>query len=263
VARSPRLPRDIPWAWAAAGAVAGVLYALVAFAPARWLAGAVEQASRGQVVLADARGTVWDGSARLVLTGGHGSTDAAALPGRVAWRLQARWDGAAAQLRAECCTPEALGLRARWRLAGWRLQVEDAVSRWPAGLLAGLGTPWNTLQLDGEVHLATRGLSVEWTEGRPRVDGRAELEALRVASRLSTLRPMGSYRITLQGGTQATLRLETLEGSLQLSGTGQWVGQRLRFRGEASAVPGREGVLANLLNIIGRRSGERSIISIG
>ena len=95
------------------------------------------------------------------------------------------------------------------------------------------------------------------------MDGRAELEALRVASRLSTLRPMGSYRITLQGGTQATLRLETLEGSLQLSGTGQWVGQRLRFRGEASAVPGREGVLANLLNIIGRRSGERSIISIG
>ena len=74
---------------------------------------------------------------------------------------------------------------------------------------------------------------------------------------------MGSYRITLQGGTQATLRLETLEGSLQLSGTGQWVGQRLRFRGEASAVPGREGALANLLTIIGRRTGDRSLISIG
>jgi general secretion pathway protein N len=67
----------------------------------------------------------------------------------------------------------------------------------------------------------------------------------------------------LQGGTQDTLRLETLEGSLQLSGTGQWVGQRLRFRGEASAAPEREEALANLLNIIGRRSGARSLISIG
>ena len=263
MARVPRPVRNVPWPWAAAGAALGIVYAFIAFAPARWLAAVVADASGGQVQLAEARGTVWDGSARLVLTGGHGSTEAAALPGRVAWRLQPLWNGAVAQLRAECCTPRPLDLRARWHASGWQLLVGDGVSEWPATLLAGLGTPWNTLQLDGEVRLATRGLSVEWVEGRPRVDGRAELEALRMASRLSTLRPMGSYRITLQGGTQATLRLATLEGSLQLSGTGQWVGRRLHFRGEASAVPGREAALANLLNIIGRRTGERSIISIG
>ena len=48
-----------------------------------------------------------------------------------------------------------------------------------------------------------------------------------------------------------------------LSGNGQWVGKRLRFTGEASAAPGREAALANLLNIIGRRSGARSIITVG
>jgi general secretion pathway protein N len=119
------------------------------------------------------------------------------------------------------------------------------------------------LQFEGDLQLSTRGLSVEWVGGRPVIAGRAELVASRVASRLSTLRPMGSYRITLQGGTPATLRLETLEGSLKLSGTGQWVGARLRFRGEASAAPEREAALGNLLGIIGRRSGSRSIISIG
>jgi general secretion pathway protein N len=31
----------------------------------------------------------------------------------------------------------------------------------------------------------------------------------------------------------------------------------------ASAAPDREGALSNLLNIIGRRSGPRSIITIG
>jgi general secretion pathway protein N len=128
---------------------------------------------------------------------------------------------------------------------------------------AGLGTPWNTLQLDGDLRLSTQGLSVEWVAGRPVVAGRAELVALRLASRLSTLRPMGSYRITLQGGTSARLQLETVEGSLQLSGSGEWVGQRLRFRGEATAAPDREAALGNLLNIIGRRNGSRSIISIG
>jgi len=263
VARAPRIPREVPWSWAAAGAVLGVALACIAFAPARWLAAGVERASGGHVLLADPRGTVWEGSAQLVLTGGPGSTDAAALPGRLSWDLHPRWDGAAGRLRADCCLPQALDLRARWRWNRLRLQVGDSDSQWPAGVVSGLGTPWNTLQLDGDLRLATRGLSVEWAAGRPTVGGRAELVAQRVASRLSTLRPMGSYRITLQGGTQATLRLETLEGSLQLSGTGQWVGQRLHFRGEASATPETEAALANLLNIIGRRSGASSIISIG
>ena len=261
--RTPRVPRQAPWPWAVAGALLGIVIALVAFAPARWLAGAVETASGEHVLLADARGTVWDGSARLVLTGGPRSNDAAALPGRVTWELHPRWNGATAVVRSECCTSQPLSVRAALRTGGMELRIADGQSQWPAGLLAGLGTPWNTLQLDGEVRLTTQGLSVEWTAGRPVVTGRAELVALRVASRLSTLRPMGSYRITLQGGTPARLQLETLEGSLQLSGSGQWVGSRLRFRGEASATPERESALANLLNIIGRRSGARSLISIG
>jgi len=59
------------------------------------------------------------------------------------------------------------------------------------------------------------------------------------------------------------LQLSTLDGALQLTGSGQWVGSRLHFSGEASAAPDRETALANLLNIIGRRTGARSIITIG
>jgi general secretion pathway protein N len=253
----------VPWSWAAAGGLLGILAALLAFAPARWLAAAVQQASQGQVLLADARGTIWGGSAQLVLTGGPGSTDAAALPGRITWDLQPRWNGAAAAVRAECCMARPIPLRVRLRWGAAAVDVGDSESRWPAAVIAGLGTPWNTLRFDGELSLTTQGLSVEWSAGRPVIGGRAELVALRVTSRLSTLRPMGSYRITLQGGPQATLRLETLDGSLRLAGSGQWVGSRLRFRGEASAAPEREAALANLLNIIGRRRGSRSIISIG
>src|SRR5437764_849702 len=104
--RAGRRPRNVPWAWAAAGAALGIAWALIAFAPARWVAGAVEQASRGQVLLLEPRGTVWAGTARLVLTGGQGSTDAAALPGRIGWQLGPRWDGAAAGLQSECCARE-------------------------------------------------------------------------------------------------------------------------------------------------------------
>lgn len=93
--------------------------------------------------------------------------------------------------------------------------------------------------------------------------GSVEFTARHMSSRLSTLQPLGSYRMTLTGGDSPSLDLSTLEGALRLAGKGQWVGSRLRFSGEASAAPGMEAQLANLLNIIGRRQGERAIISLG
>lgn len=252
-----------PWQWALAGAALGLACAALLFAPARWLTGAVERATQGRLVLTEARGTVWSGSANLLVAGGEGSTDAVALPSRLDWRLRPRWDGVAAHLETACCTTQPVTLRARARWGGTHVTLADGQSRWPAALLAGLGTPWNTLQFDGDLLLSTQGLSVEWVEGRLAIAGQAELRAQRLSSRLSTLRPMGSYRITVLGGATPTLQLDTLEGSLQLSGSGQWVGSRLRFSGTASAAPDREAALSNLLNIIGRRSGSRSIITIG
>src|SRR3954470_16705865 len=77
-----------PWRWAVGGGLLGLLVALVVFAPARWLAAAVEHASDAHVRLADPRGTVWSGSAQLVLSGGVGSRDQTALPDRLDWRLR-------------------------------------------------------------------------------------------------------------------------------------------------------------------------------
>jgi general secretion pathway protein N len=253
----------VPWAWGIAGVGVGLVCALMLFAPARWLAGAVERNSNGRVLLSEPRGTLWNGSARLVLTGGAGSNDAAALPTPLTWRLRPRWDGARIDLSSSCCTPQPVGLRARLRWSGAHVTFEDARTQWPAALLTGLGTPWNTLQIEGNLLVSTQDLSVEWVQGRLAIAGRAELQAQRMSSRLSTLRPMGSYRITVLGGATPALQLDTIEGALQLSGRGQWVGSRLHFKGNASAAPENEAAMSNLLNILGRRSGSQSIISIG
>ena len=224
---------------------------------------ASQAAALGQVLLMEARGTVWTGSARVTFTGGVGSQDSATLPGRLAWTVAPALGGANLQLHADCCMQQvwAMQLQPRWN--GLQLRLADAQSQWPAKLLAGLGTPWNTIQLQGALHLSTQGLTLAWAAGRLLLTGAAELDAMNLSSHLSTLRPMGSYRLVLQGGDVPTPTLGTLDGHLQLSGSGQWVGQRLRFTGEASATPEREAALANLLNIIGRRNGARSIITVG
>jgi general secretion pathway protein N len=250
-------------AWAWLGAAMGALGALLVFAPAAWLAQGVASASKGQVLLADARGSVWRGSAQLVLTGGANSTDATALPERVQWTLWPSMAGLRGDVLPVCCSAQPAQVLASPHWGGARLDVSALQMNLPAELLAGLGTPWNTLNAQGQLALTANTLSVDWAQGRAQLDGNATLDMTGVSSRLSTLRPLGDYRLSLNGGPVPTVQLQTLQGALQLSGTGQWVGSRMRFTGEASATPDREDALSNLLNIIGRRQGAKSLITLG
>lgn len=256
-------PTSSPWGWALAGALTGLVSATVLFAPAQWLALALSAATGGHLQLQDAQGTVWQGSARWQLSGGPGSQGGVALPGRVDWRMRPVWPGMSLQLSAPCCMAEAMQLQVLARAKGALVAVQNHHSGWPAAVLAGLGTPWNTVQAEGQLALVTEGLSVEWVDGRWALAGRVTLDATDMASRLSTLKPMGSYRLTIHGGSLNSMTLETLQGSLQLSGQGQWVGGRLHFDGLATAQPEQQEALSNLLNIIGRREGARSVIKLG
>lgn len=257
--------------WAALGAALGLLLALAAFAPAAWLARALHQASDGRLLLAEARGTVWQGSAVAVLTGGPGSRDAAALPGRLHWALGWQGAGPVLALRQACCIEGTLRLRFGGGLGGWRLALPASGSpqplgQWPAAWLAGLGTPFNTLQPSGVLRLSSAGFSLVGGPGGG-LAGALDMGLEQMASRVSTLPVLGSYRLRLQGPAQghgpAQVQLSTRDGALLLTGAGEWGAAGLRFRGEARATPEAEAVLDNLLNIIGRRQGAASLISIG
>lgn len=256
--------------WSIAGLVAGLVCALIAFAPAAWLTGYVASATGERLLLSDARGTVWSGSAVVVLTGGPGSRDAASLPGRLDWSLAPHGLGFELQARHACCLNGNVVLQIRpgfGRTTVALVPPSGWVGQWPSAFLGGLGTPWNTLQLGGTARLASPGLTIESVQGRVLINGRADLDLIGVSSRLTTLETLGSYRMSLSGDPAnpgvSMLNLTTTEGALQLNGTGSWGPSGVRFRGEASAGAADESALSNLLNIIGRRSGARSVISIG
>ncbi|AMM23942.1 type II secretion system protein N [Variovorax sp. PAMC 28711] len=251
------------WRWALVGGLLGVVLATAVFAPARWLASSLAQWSNGHLQLVNPRGTVWNGSAGLVLSSGGGGAESISLPGHLDWALRPRWNSVAAALRIPCCATQPVQFTASPRAGGLRLDWQDSQSRWPAALLGGFGAPWNTLKPEGVLDLSTQAWSIEFDGPKLVMAGRAALDATDMSSSLSTLRPMGSYRLTLDGGPAPTLLLTTREGSLQLSGSGRWNGRGFRFDGEASAAPGREEALSNLLNIIGRRNGARSLITLG
>ena len=258
------------WPWALAGAFFGALLAAAAQAPAHWLARWIADTTDQRLLLADARGTLWSGSAVVVLTGGPGSRDASALPGRLDWTIGIKGLGLELRARQACCINGTAALQVKPGFGRITLALAPSpgwVGQWPTAWLGGLGTPWNTMQMGGSLRLASPGLSVESVQGRWRLAGRADLDLLDVSSRVSTLETLGSYRLNIaadpSGSGASQLTLSTQQGALQLSGNGTVGPGGVRFRGEARAAPGEEAPLANLLNIIGRRDGARSVISIG
>ncbi len=256
--------------WWALGLLAGSLLAVLAWPPATWLASAVNQASRGRIVLAEAQGTLWQGSALTVLAAGEGLRDALVLPTRLHWRVAPFWGGLRLQLTQAGTLNGKLQLE--WR-PGFKQQqlavlpeASGVVGRWPAAWLEGLGAPLNTLRPGGELQLSTQGLTLHSAGQGWQMQGSATLDLLQASSRIATVAPLGSYRIGFsapQALGPVQLSLTTLEGALQLSGSGQIDPRGLHLQGQAQAAPGFEAALNNLLNIIGRREGALSRISIG
>jgi len=286
--------------WSIAGALMGACFALITQAPATWLANVISNASQHRFVLQNAQGTVWRGSAIALLADGNQTptvmrqspsqltlqanqsdkpssntssispnTFGMPLPSRLSWDFSSGFDKSLmrlvmrAQIKSECCTPEPLHLAASIGLQGLRINIANQQSQWPAHWLVGLGAPWNTVQPEGSMQLRTENLIWQSNAGDPKIQGVAELTLSQLATPLSTLRPLGTYRLRVQGGDTMALTLATLEGGLQLSGNGQWANGRLRFKGEARAQPAFEAALSNLLNILGQRQGAISIMELG
>ena len=247
--------------------VAGLLLGAICFAPARGLGLLLDEASGGHLRLLNTRGTLWRGQADLVLAGGRDSVAALALPQGLRWRLTPAWSHGPAlrlELVAPCCAAQGLELLLGVGIGTARLELASHSSQWPAAWLAGLGAPWNTIRLQGQLQLQTAGFGIEWAQGRARLSGPFELQAQDLSSSLSTLKPLGSYRLRVEpdAGGSPRLRLDTLRGDLKLSGEAQSSGDRLRFQGLAEATPDSERTLSNLLNILGRRDGARAHISL-
>ena len=143
------------------------------------------------------------------------------------------------------------------------MRIEGSWSQWqvsegqlllPAEGLAALGAPLNTLMPSGVLRLSWNRLDLARQPGSIAVTGRTVLSMSDMGSRMSPIRPLGSYEMALDWrGAQADLVLRTVRGALLLSGNGTLQNGRLRFSGQASAAEGYEETLGNMLNLLGQR----------
>ena len=244
-----------------------LLVTALVLAPAQWAAGYVRSATGGRVELAEASGTLWNGSAVVVLASpAETGASRASLPERLSWRLSP-WALLVGQIDVALMHPSALTqpLMVNAALTGGKLTLGATALRVPASLLVGLGAPWNTVRPGGILTVSWDRLLVE----RGRWQGQINGEWQYASSALTPVSPMGHYRVQTNGvwpGTQ--LELLTISGPLELKGSGTInEGGRLRFTGRAQAMagtdPGVKAQLTGLISLLGRRDGEGSLLNVG
>lgn len=266
------------WLYATVGVLAAVV-TVVVMLPAAWVVPALSKMSGGRAVLVDPEGSLWHGSARLMLSAGSRGSDGSDR-------------GTSATIATTATTAAELGqggtlmpYRVSWRtriapLFTGRLQVvmqeERALSQpvlidaqWgqatvyagniavPASLLAGLGAPFNTLDLQGAVQLS-------WTDWRvlsTGAFGQMVVDIHDASSRVSRLKPLGSYQARFTAAGQVgNLVLTTLGGPLTLNGQGQWHAGHMDFTGRAQSSQEALPNLSGLLNMLGRREDSRTAL---
>jgi general secretion pathway protein N len=129
-----------------------------------------------------------------------------------------------------------------------------------------LGSPWNTLQPQGRIQVQVQHVS--WSSSQPETfQGKVIITLENLSTQLSTLKPLGSYQLEITGSetnlnSPPHAELKTLEGALLLTGQGSWVNHRFQFDGEASAREDAQAALSNLLNVLGQRRGNSSILKM-
>ncbi|MET0858712.1 MAG: type II secretion system protein N [Telluria sp.] len=248
--------------WGLATVLAGALTVL-AFFPAAWLGPIVEQQTGGRLTLGDAQGTLWRGSAFIGGAPGAGGAVTPLLPGRFAWRLSPLVLLGSVSLQLE--NPLALSQPVRITGSWSQWQVSPAELMLPAEGLAGLGAPLNTLAPSGVMRLSWSTLELMRQQQAVAVNGRTVLVMNDMGSRMSPVKPLGSYELAMDWqGQQAKLNLTTVRGALLLSGNGSLDRGRLQFSGQAAAANGYEETLGNLLNLLGQRRmvGGKNIIAL-
>lgn len=248
------------------GAVAALLSVLITvliFFPAVWLAPLLESRTEGRITLGDAQGSLWHGSAFIGAAPSAKDAVTPLVPGRFSWNLSPLV--LVGRVDASVENPQVLSQLVRMR-GDWKAWTISAGSlSLPAERLAALGAPLNTLKLSGRLQLTWQSMALARRTDGIDLEGGMTLDLLEMASRLSPLKPLGSYRMQVDWrGRQAELRLETVGGSMLLNGKGTLQDGHLQFSGIADAAVGQEEKLATLLSLLGqyRQLNGRNVIGL-
>ncbi len=222
------------------------LFSLAIMAPASLLDELVRHYSQGRLAMANTSGTIWKGAAIPVLITGDGHLIATQylrwdidflplLKGMIRARLL--WDD------------QPQGSATEVQVSGGQVELSHALIPLPARLLNETSPILKPAEFRGQLEIRSNHL----VYSRRGMDGVAIADWLNAGSALSSIDPLGNYRLRLNGaGNSVSVDLSTTSGVLVLDGQGKWsAASGLDFQGRARASAGNQERLNELLRNLG------------
>ncbi|MBI3570207.1 MAG: type II secretion system protein N [Gammaproteobacteria bacterium] len=223
---------------------------LVIEMPASWFAWGLNRYTQGTVRLDPIAGGLWHGNGRLVIyypqTVPHefGQTEWSINPlWLFAGRVQMQWRTESAETH----------IHTTLRFGNDQMQLLETEIAFPAQAVSTFYSPASLISPKGQVLVRTDKLMVV-SDG---VEGSAEISWRNASSDLSTVQPLGDYRLEINGvGKTAALKLSTARGDLELTGQGQWQISTGQIQFTGSAAPREHASeLEPLLKLLGSGQG--------
>lgn len=247
----------------ACGAVISILATITLFLPATWMGHLLDKQTNGRLSLGDAQGSFWRGSGFVGVAANQDSPVSPLFPGRFSWKVSPLLF--LGQIDIEVVNVQVFSHPAEIKgdFGQWQVSANSMIL--PPERLEGLGAPLNTLGPSGKLKLSWMQLTFTKSETGLDVQGKMSLEMKEMASRISSIKPLGSYLLDFNWmGAVADLQLSTKQGPMMLEGRGKMQGGRLQFSGKAYAENGQEQRLEGLLNLLGRRrfEGDKQFIAL-
>jgi len=222
------------------------LLTLLFTAPASLLDSYVRHATQDRIVLANASGTVWQGAAIPAVRRPQGQLVALQT---LHWQL-AVWPLFSGKIRLHLQWDELPPSSATDVIIAYQqIEFQHLFVPLPAKLLSEASTLLKPLEFRGQMQIQAEHLTVS----KRGIEGAAVVDWQQAGSALSSIDPLGNYRLALNGaGERVNIMLSTTSGALLLQGQGGWSAARgLDFHGNARASPGSENRLTELLHHLG------------
>lgn len=244
-------------------AIVGMVGMVLALLPASLLSRWTAHKSLQQVQLQHPLGTLWHGSATLALQGPHGR--GLSLPGRIHWQWSVSMPDWRPQIRlaldADCCMRQPAVLAIGRLSEFWGAELSMPASQWPLEVIQGLGSPWNSIALAGQ--LQTQPSQWQLNGMTQNISGTITVQVHDLQVAMVPGLVLGRFDLvatrpnSLTSNTPVLLTLRTQQGPLMLEGQGQLSPGGMRFKGTASAEPESKERLQSLLTLLGEPQGDQ------
>jgi len=218
--------------------------------PASWLAWGLNRYTHGTVRLDPMAGSLWGGNGRLVIN--YPQTTPHDL-GNAEWRINPFWLFTG-QVQMHWRTDSAdQRINTILRFGSSQVQLLETELALPASTLSTFYPPVALISPQGQVSLRTEKLTIS----RGGLEGNAETQWQNASSHLSAVKPLGTYRLEISGtGETTTIKLNTIQGALELTGQGQWQSKTGQIQFTGSTIPHeRASELEPLLKLLGDDQG--------